>query len=154
MLQWPTIKCKFAITVRPKVKWIKVLETIIITPISRCLPSHLQSSPKDISDYMSASNCPDISCSSREWIAIWQPTSNSTIMGCIQKKYPMTNIIVGQHYTKWLNADTATPTPHSSLPVLIQCQGYHLDDPAILLSYNSRSTCLFTGDANLTMILD
>ena len=103
---------------------------------------------------MPASNCPNISRSSREWIAIWQPTFNSTIMGRIQKKYPVTNTIIGQHYTEWLNADTATPTPHSSPPILIQCQGCHLDDPAILLSYNSRSTCLFTGDANFTMILD
>ena len=66
LLQWPTIKSKFAITVRPKAKWIKVLETILVTPISWRLPSHLQSSPKDISDYMPASNCPDIFRSSRE----------------------------------------------------------------------------------------
>ncbi len=60
---------------------------------------------------MPASNCPDISHFSREWIAMWQPTSNSTIMDRIQKKYPATNIIVGQYYTKWLDADTAISTP-------------------------------------------
>jgi len=34
LLQWPTIKCKFAITIRLKAKWIKVLETLLVTPIS------------------------------------------------------------------------------------------------------------------------
>jgi len=75
-------------------------------------------------------------------------------MGRIQKKYPATNIIIEQHYIEWLNANTATPTPHSSPPVLIQCQGCHLDDPKILLPRTSCSTCLFTNDAALTMILD
>jgi len=70
LLQWPTIKYKFAITIRPKAKWIKVLETLLVTPISQCLPSHLQSTPKAISDYMPAPNCLIIFCSSREWIAI------------------------------------------------------------------------------------
>ena len=103
---------------------------------------------------MPAPNYPDISRSFREWIALWQLTSNSTIIGYIQKKYSATNIIVGQHYTEWLDADTTTPTSHSSPPVLIQCQGCHLDDSEILLPRNSCSTCLFTGNANFTMILN
>ena len=103
---------------------------------------------------MSASNHPDISRSSREWIAMWQLTSNFIIMGRIQKKYSATNTIVGQHYIEWLDADTTIPTPHFSPSVLIQCQGCHLDDPKILLPHNSHSTCLFTGDASLIIILD
>ena len=66
LLQWSTIKCKFAITIKPKAKWIKVLETLLVTPISQCLPSHLQSIPKAISDYMPAPNYPVIFYSSRE----------------------------------------------------------------------------------------
>ncbi len=103
---------------------------------------------------MPAPNCSLTSRSSKEWIAIWQPTSNSTIMGCIQKKYSVTNTIVGQHYIKWLDTDTTIPTSHSSPPILTQCQGCHLDNPEILLPRNSCSTCLFTGNASLTMILD
>ncbi len=40
-------------------------------------------------------NCPDMSRSSREWIAIWQPTSNSMVIGRIYHKNPITNTIVG-----------------------------------------------------------
>ncbi len=75
-------------------------------------------------------------------------------MDRIQKKYPATNTIVGQHYIEWLDANTATPTSYSSPPVLTQCQGCHLDDLKILLSCNSYSTCLFTNNASLIMILD
>ena len=98
LLQWSTIKCKFAITIRPKAKWIKVLETLLVTPISQCLPSHLQSTPKAISDYMSAPNCPLTSRSFREWIVMWQLTFNFTIMSHIQKKYSATNTIIEQYY--------------------------------------------------------
>ncbi len=121
LLQWPTIKCKFAITIRLKAKWIKVLETLLVTPISWCLLSYLQSTPKAISDYIPTPNCPVISHSSREWIVMWQSTSNSTVMGCIQKKYSATNSIIWQHYIEWLDANTATLTPHSSLLILTQC---------------------------------
>ncbi len=103
---------------------------------------------------MLAPNCLVISRSSREWIAMWHPTSNSTVIDHIQKKYSTTNFIVGQHYIEWLDANTATLTSHSSSPVLIQCQGCHLNDSEILLSRNLRSSCLFISDANLIMILD
>ncbi len=98
LLQWNTIKSKFSITTRPKAKWIKILESLITTLISRHLPFHLQSPPKDISEYMPDPDCPDISRSSRKWIAMWQPTSNSTVMGRIHHKNPITDTIVGQHY--------------------------------------------------------
>ena len=99
-------------------------------------------------------DCPDMSCSSREWIAMWQPTSNSTVIGRIHHKNPITDIIIGQHYIEWLDHNTDTPTPHSSSPVLIQCTGCPLDDPSILLSRNSQATCLFFGNASLTMTID
>ncbi len=82
-------------------------------------------------------DCPDMSRSSREWIAMWQPTSNSTVMDRIRHKIPITNTIVGQYYIKWLDHNTDTPTPHSSSPVLIQCTGCYLDNPSILLPRNS-----------------
>src|SRR6266498_429050 len=154
LLQWNTIKSKFSITTRPKAKWIKMLESLIMTPISRRLPPHLQSPPKDISEYMPDLDCPDMSRSSREWIAMWQPTSNSTVMGRIRHKSPITNTIIGQHYIEWLDHNTDTPTPHFSSPVLIQCTSCHLDDLSILLSHNSRATCLFSGNASLTMTID
>ncbi len=154
LLQWNTIKSKFSITTRPKAKWIKILESLITTPTSRRLSPHLQSPPKDISEYMPDPDCPDMSRSSREWIAMWQPTSNSTVMGRIRHKNPITDTIVGQHYIEWLDHNTDTPTPHSSSPILIQCTGCHLDDPLILLPRTSRATCLFSGNASLTMIID
>ncbi len=70
LLQWNTIKSKFSITTRPKAKWIKILESLIMTPVSRRLPPHLQSSPKDISEYMPDPDYPDMSRFSREWIAM------------------------------------------------------------------------------------
>ena len=99
-------------------------------------------------------DCPDMSRSSREWIAMWQPTSNSTVIGRIRHKNPITDTIVRQYYIEWLNYNTDTPTPHSSSPVLIQCLSCHLDDSSILLPHNSWATCLFSGDASLTMIID
>ncbi len=97
---------------------------------------------------------PDMSRSSREWIAIWQPTSNSTVMGRICHKNPITDTIVGQHYIEWLDQNTDTLTSHFSSLVLIQCTSCHLDDPTILLPRNSRATCLFSGNASLTMTID
>ncbi len=69
-----------------------------MTSVLRYLPSHLQSPPKDISEYMPDSDCPDMSRSSRKWIVMWQPTSNSTVIGRIHHKNPITDIIIGQHY--------------------------------------------------------
>ncbi|SRR6266498_2593162 len=125
-----------------------------MTPVLRRLPPHLQSPPKDIFEYMPDPDCPDISCSSREWIAIWQPTSNSTVIGRICHKTLITNTIVGQHYIEWFDHNSDTLTPHSLFPVLIQYTGCYLDDPLILLPCNSRATCLFSGNASLTMTID
>src|SRR6266540_3412933 len=85
---------------------------------------------------------------------MWQPTSNSTVMGRIRHKNPIIDTIVGQHYIEWLDHNTNTPTPHSSSPILIQYTGCHLDDPSILLPRTFRATCLFSDNANLTMIID
>ena len=66
LLQWNTIKCKFDITIRLKAKWIKILESLVMTPISCRLSLHLQSPLKDISEYMPDSDCLDIFRSFRE----------------------------------------------------------------------------------------
>src|SRR6266508_4659336 len=84
---------------------------------------------------------------------MWHPPSNSTIMGRIRKKNVTSNTIVGQHYIEWLDTSHSPSTPHTSLPILIQCQGCALDDASITLPRTACSTCLFTGDVNLTMIL-
>ena len=133
LLPWSTIKSTFAVLAKPKPKWIKLLESVLISSTSRCLSSHLQSASRDITTYMPDPNCPDISRSTREWFAMWHPPSNSTIMGQIRKKNVTSNTIVGQHYIEWLDTSLSLSTPHTSLPILIQCQGCALDDASIIL---------------------
>jgi len=66
LLPWSTIKSTFAVLAKPKPKWIKLLESVLISSTSRCLSSYLQSALRDITTYMPDPNCPDISHSIRE----------------------------------------------------------------------------------------